>query len=152
MRVRHHPPIHLVVCGGSALIALRLVTRTTQDVDVLATLENGQLHCARPLPEWLLTAAEYTSPFLPSNTTDAFGSFASWFAKISASEGVEPCVAATVVGEDVVGGTVVAATMRELPGPLGAGNVESTTVVAPGTVVSVPVFTVPACNTGRSNN
>jgi len=58
MRVRHHPPIHLVVCGGSALIALRLVTRTTQDVDVLATLENGQLHCARPLPEWLLTAAE----------------------------------------------------------------------------------------------
>jgi hypothetical protein len=48
----------LVVCGGSALIALRLVTRTTQDVDVLATLENGQLHCARPLPEWLLAAAE----------------------------------------------------------------------------------------------
>lgn len=58
MRVRRHPPIHLVVCGGSALIALRLVTRTTQDVDVLATLENGQLHCARPLPEWLLAAAE----------------------------------------------------------------------------------------------
>ena len=58
MRVRHHPPIHLVVCGGSALIALRLVTRTTQDVDVLATLEDGQLHCARPLPEWLLAAAE----------------------------------------------------------------------------------------------
>jgi hypothetical protein len=48
----------LVVCGGSALIALRLVTRTTQDVDVLATLENGQLLCARPLPEWLLAAAE----------------------------------------------------------------------------------------------
>ena len=58
MRVRHHPPIHLVVCRGSTLIALRLVTRTTQDVDVLATLENGHLHCARPLPEWLLTAAE----------------------------------------------------------------------------------------------
>ena len=58
LRVRHHPPIHLVVCGGSALIALRLVTRTTQDVDVLATLENGQLHCARPLPEWLLADAE----------------------------------------------------------------------------------------------
>jgi hypothetical protein len=58
VRVRHHPPIHLVVCGGSALIALRLVTWTTQDVDVLATLENGRLHCARPLPEWLLAAAE----------------------------------------------------------------------------------------------
>jgi len=58
MRFRHHPPIHLVVCGGSALIALKLVTRTTQDVDVLATLENGQLLCARPLPEWLLADAE----------------------------------------------------------------------------------------------
>jgi hypothetical protein len=58
MVVRHHPAIHLVVCGGSALIALGLVTRTTQDVDVLATLENGQLLCARPLPEWLLAAAE----------------------------------------------------------------------------------------------
>jgi hypothetical protein len=58
MRFRHHPPIHRVVCGGSALIALKRVTRTTQDVDVLATLENGQLLCARPLPEWLLADAE----------------------------------------------------------------------------------------------
>ncbi len=55
---RLHPPIHLVVCGGSALIALGLATRTTQDVDILATLENGQLLCARPLPDWLLAAAE----------------------------------------------------------------------------------------------
>ncbi len=38
---RHHPPIHLVVCGRSALIALRPVTRTTQDVGILATLDNG---------------------------------------------------------------------------------------------------------------
>ena len=38
--------------------ALGLVTRTTQDVDVLATLDDGQLHCARPLPEWLLADAE----------------------------------------------------------------------------------------------
>lgn len=58
MQVRHHPPIHLVVCCGSALIALRLVTRTTQDVDVLATLENGQLLCSGLLPEWLLETAE----------------------------------------------------------------------------------------------
>ena len=58
MRVRGRPSIHLVVCGGSALIALRLVARTTQDVDVLATLEHGQLHCARPLPDWLLADAE----------------------------------------------------------------------------------------------
>jgi hypothetical protein len=76
---------------------------------------------------------------------------------ISASDGVELGVDATDVGEvdagDVVaGGTVVAATWRELPGPLEAGNVESTTVVAPGRVVSVPVLIVPACKTGRSNS
>lgn len=58
MVVRQRPPIHLVVCGGSALIALQLVARTTQDVDVLATLEDGQLHCARPLPDWLLADAD----------------------------------------------------------------------------------------------
>jgi hypothetical protein len=58
MRVRGRPAIHLVVCGGFALIALGLVTRTTQDVDVLATLEDGRLRCARPLPEWLLADAE----------------------------------------------------------------------------------------------
>jgi hypothetical protein len=53
MVARKRSPIHLVVCGGSALIALNLVTRTTKDVDVLATLDEGQLNCARPLPEWL---------------------------------------------------------------------------------------------------
>lgn len=53
MVARKRSPIHLVVCGGSALIALNLVTRTTKDVDVLATLDDGQLHCARPLPDWL---------------------------------------------------------------------------------------------------
>lgn len=50
---RKRSPIHLVVCGGSALIALNLVTRTTKDVDVLATLVAGELRCARPLPDWL---------------------------------------------------------------------------------------------------
>jgi len=53
MVARKRPPIHLVVCGGSALIALSLVVRTTKDVDVLATLSEGELHCARPLPDWL---------------------------------------------------------------------------------------------------
>ena len=53
MAARERPPSHLVVCGGSALIALNLVSRTTKDVDVLATFDNGQLRCARPLPEWL---------------------------------------------------------------------------------------------------
>lgn len=53
MVARNRPPLHLVVCGGSALIALKLVVRTTKDVDVLATIHDGQLHCARPFPQWL---------------------------------------------------------------------------------------------------
>lgn len=56
--VRKRPAIHLVVCGGSALIALNLATRTTNDVDVLAVLERGELRCARPLPAWLLDDAK----------------------------------------------------------------------------------------------
>ncbi len=56
--VRKRPAIHLVVCGGSALIALNLATRTTNDVDVLAVLESGELRCARPLPAWLLGDAK----------------------------------------------------------------------------------------------
>src|SRR6185369_8015375 len=58
MVARKRPPLHLVVCGGSALIALKLVVRTTKDVDVLATLHDGQMRCARPLPDWLQEDAE----------------------------------------------------------------------------------------------
>ncbi|MHB8524029.1 MAG: DUF6036 family nucleotidyltransferase [Limisphaerales bacterium] len=53
MATRKRSPLHLVVCGGAALIALNLVSRTTKDVDVLATMKDGRLHCARPLPDWL---------------------------------------------------------------------------------------------------
>jgi len=69
MVVRKRSPIHLVVCGGSALIALNLVTRTTKDVDVLATLDDGQLRCARPLPDWLREDANAvrTELSLPDN-------------------------------------------------------------------------------------
>lgn len=58
MQARARPAIHLVICGGSALIALGLVDRTTRDVDVLATFEDGSLRCARPLPPWLVEDAE----------------------------------------------------------------------------------------------
>lgn len=58
MVARKRPALHLVVCGGSALIALKLVVRTTKDVDVLATLQGGELHCARPLPQWLVEDAQ----------------------------------------------------------------------------------------------
>lgn len=50
------PKTELVVCGGSALIAAHLVSRTTQDVDVVAMVENGLLVSAEPLPDYLLKA------------------------------------------------------------------------------------------------
>jgi hypothetical protein len=48
----------LAVVGGSALLALGLVTRTTRDVDVLAILDDGELVSAEPLPPSLLDAAQ----------------------------------------------------------------------------------------------
>ncbi len=57
LRLNGAPPVRLVICGGSALIALHLVTRTTRDVDVLA-LVDSQKHLATPapLPDCLLQA------------------------------------------------------------------------------------------------
>jgi hypothetical protein len=46
--------IELVVIGGSALLALGLISRPTRDVDVVALLEAGRLSDPRPLPEALL--------------------------------------------------------------------------------------------------
>jgi hypothetical protein len=52
-------PQHFVVCGGSSLLALELVSRTaTRDVDILASLQNCQLVQAKPLPGWLVSAAQ----------------------------------------------------------------------------------------------
>ncbi len=51
-------PVRLVVCGGSALIAMGLRQRTTRDVDVVALLNaTNELTSPDPLPEFLLTAA-----------------------------------------------------------------------------------------------
>jgi len=56
--VRDQPVQRFVVCGGSSLLALGLVPRTTtQDVDVLARIESDRLVTPRPLPEWLLSIA-----------------------------------------------------------------------------------------------
>ena len=52
------PALHLVVCGGSALLARELVLRTTKDVDVLAQLRDGKLQEAAPLPDSLVEAAQ----------------------------------------------------------------------------------------------
>jgi hypothetical protein len=58
MSARGHPLQHFVVCGGSSLLALGLVKRTTtRDVDILARVSPEGLVTPRPLPNWLLDAA-----------------------------------------------------------------------------------------------
>ncbi|HEX9481819.1 MAG TPA: hypothetical protein VF927_06930 [Solirubrobacteraceae bacterium] len=47
----------IAVVGGSALLALGLVPRTTRDIDVVAVLEGDELISAEPLPAKLLEAA-----------------------------------------------------------------------------------------------
>lgn len=55
---KDQPPLHFIVCGGSSLLALGMVQRqTTRDVDVLALLEDGQALTAKPLPAYLIAAA-----------------------------------------------------------------------------------------------
>jgi hypothetical protein len=52
------PRFNLVVCGGSALAATGLVTRTTKDVDVVALMdEDGVLLDPTPLPQALVREA-----------------------------------------------------------------------------------------------
>jgi hypothetical protein len=49
----------LVVCGGSALLAKRIVTRVTHDVDLIALRDlDGEIFDAYPLPHELKEAAE----------------------------------------------------------------------------------------------
>src|SRR5260370_40423952 len=47
----------IAVVGGSALLALGLVPRTTRDIDVVAVLGGDELISAEPLPAKLLEAA-----------------------------------------------------------------------------------------------
>lgn len=51
------PQTEIVVCGGSALIAMSLVPRTTQDVDIVALMKAGILADPEPLPDYLINAA-----------------------------------------------------------------------------------------------
>ena len=50
-------PVEIVVCGGSALIATKLVSRITKDVDVVALKGDLGLYDPEPLPQSLLDAA-----------------------------------------------------------------------------------------------
>ncbi len=53
--------VHLVVIGGSGLIAIEAVSRTPQDVDVVALEVAGVLVSADPLPAPVITAAATVS-------------------------------------------------------------------------------------------
>ena len=58
-------PHDLVVCGGSAILALRISQRTTKDVDILAALdEQSTLVDPRPLSQELLKVAENVGKLL----------------------------------------------------------------------------------------
>ena len=48
---------HLIVIGGSGLLAIDVVSRTTQDVHVVALEKNGALVSAEPLPFAIVAAA-----------------------------------------------------------------------------------------------
>ena len=50
-------PVHLVVIGGSGLLAVGLGDRPTEDVDVVAFIQGGELVSAFPFPEELDVAA-----------------------------------------------------------------------------------------------
>ncbi|NQT54898.1 MAG: hypothetical protein HQ551_01575 [Desulfobacteraceae bacterium] len=56
-------PLDLLVCGGSALIALGLAQRTTKDVDILALVKRKKtgkttLNKAEPLSDGFITASK----------------------------------------------------------------------------------------------
>jgi hypothetical protein len=52
----------LVVCGGSALLAQEIISRSTEDVDILAMRDwEGGVDCAFPLPEALKEAAGHVA-------------------------------------------------------------------------------------------
>ncbi len=48
----------IVAIGGGSLLLLKLIERTTKDLDLVALLKNGELMPADPLPSALLQAAE----------------------------------------------------------------------------------------------
>lgn len=48
----------IVAIGGGSLLLLKLIDRTTKDLDLIALIKNGQLISANPLPIALLQAAE----------------------------------------------------------------------------------------------
>ena len=64
LELQESAAVSLVVCGGSALIAVGLVPRTTRDVDVVALMRDGILEYAEPLPQHVMQAASRVAEIL----------------------------------------------------------------------------------------
>lgn len=92
------PAIEIVVCGGSALIATGLVQRTTQDLDIIALMDSGELLDSEPLPDYLLEAADKVGKMIHLPT--------GWLNNVPASQfnmglppGFQQRLSTTVIGE-----------------------------------------------------
>lgn len=58
-------PVRMVICGGAALIALKLIVRVTSDVDIVALMNDDKtLAAPMALPEALVHAARETAEVL----------------------------------------------------------------------------------------
>ena len=65
LRLKEAAPVRLVVCGGSALIALDLVSRSTTDVDVVAMVSSeGEPLAPVPFPAKLSEALDDVATLL----------------------------------------------------------------------------------------
>lgn len=59
LKINQSSRFSLVVCGGTALNVMRLIQRTTKDVDIVALMDSkNQLVDPAPLPEELLVAGK----------------------------------------------------------------------------------------------
>lgn len=78
LATRNKDAFHLVVCGGSALIARGVVSRATQDVDVLAQRNwDREIQRAHPFPPALTEAVRQVAAELdlPGNWLNSAASF-----------------------------------------------------------------------------
>jgi hypothetical protein len=69
--------IHLVIIGGSGLLAAGLGDRATRDVDVVAFVRDGRLVSAAPFPQALEDAALRVANDFGS-TAEELGAAATW--------------------------------------------------------------------------
>lgn len=91
-------PVKMVVCGGSALIATGLVSRTTSDIDILAFMGDSSLIECEPLPEYLLAAAERVSQIL-NLPADWINSGPAMQFRMGLPEGLQARLLCDVIGE-----------------------------------------------------